>query len=697
MSTACKKLVNTVERCVDECLEGLVAVNPGLRLVEGHRVVVRADIEDAIASGKVSLISGGGSGHEPAHAGFVGKGMLSGSVAGAVFTSPPPQSILACLRAVAKKNAGGTVVIIKNYTGDRINFGLAVERAKHEGYKCDMVVVGEDCALKSSDKTAGRRGLCGTILIEKICGALAEEGRTLEDIARIAKDAVTKMGTIGLSLSPCTIPGAGASFTLGADEIELGLGIHGEAGVKRTKLVTANEAVRMMIDHMTDPNNNSRLQVKTGDKVACMINNLGGTSVLELNIIAREAILLLGRYHYVNLSGTSVLELNIIVREAILLLGRYHYVNLGGTSVLELNIIAREAILLLGRYHYVNVGGTSVLELNIIVREAILLLGRYHYVNLGGTSVLELNIIAREAILLLESRGVAVERVYCGSFTTSLEMAGVSITLLHLDDTLRNCLDAETNAPGWVRPYLPSGQRTRTTPQKMVTEDSHNIAKQQTVTDTVSADMKQQLYNMVKTAAEQLIASEEQLNGLDKESGDGDCGSTMARGAQDILSELKSKDNPLPVGNPAELAKRLGNIAEVSMGGSSGGLYSLFFTTVAGELQKEISPSAWSSALAAGVTTIRKYGGADPGDRTMLDALYPASEELSSCLKAKKSPIESFKSAVQKCEEGAKSTATMKARAGRSSYVSQDRLKNPDPGAMAVTIWLSAVLDILSK
>ncbi|OPL33790.1 hypothetical protein AM593_09867, partial [Mytilus galloprovincialis] len=540
MSTACKKLVNTVERCVDENLEGLVAVNPGLRLVEGHRVVVRTDINDAIASGKVSLICGGGSGHEPAHAGFVGKGMLSGSVAGAVFTSPPPQSILACLRAVAKKNSGGTVVIIKNYTGDRINFGLAVERAKHEGYKCDMVVVGEDCALKSSDKTAGRRGLCGTILIEKICGALAEEGRSLEDIARIAKDAVTKMGTIGLSLSPCTIPGAGATFTLGADEIELGLGIHGEAGVKRTKLVTANEAVRMMIDHMTDPNNNSRLEVKAGDKVACMINNLGGTSVLELNIIAREAI------------------------------------------------------------------------------------------------------------LLLESRGVAVERVYCGSFTTSLEMAGISITLLHLDDTLRNCLDAETSAPGWVRPYLPCGERTRTTPQKLVTEDSHTITTQQAVKDTVSA-------------------------------------------------ELNSKDNPLPVGNPAELAKRLGNIAEVSMGGSSGGLYSLFFTTVAGELQKEMSPLAWSSALAAGVTTIRKYGGADPGDRTMLDALYPASEELSSCLKANNSPLEAFKSAVQKCTEGAKSTATMKARAGRSSYVSQDRLTNPDPGAMAVTIWLSAVLDILSK
>ncbi|XP_076100238.1 triokinase/FMN cyclase-like isoform X2 [Mytilus galloprovincialis] len=589
MSTACKKLVNTVERCVDENLEGLVAVNPGLRLVDGHRVVVRTDINDAIASGKVSLICGGGSGHEPAHAGFVGKGMLSGSVAGAVFTSPPPQSILACLRAVAKKNSAGCVMVVTNYTGDRLNFGLALERARHEHINVEMVIVGEDCAVTSSDKTAGKRGLVGTILILKICGALSEEGRSLEDVARIAKDAVTKMGTIGLSLSPCTIPGAGATFTLGADEIELGLGIHGEAGVKRTKLVTANEAVRMMIDHMTDPNNNSRLEVKAGDKVACMINNLGGTSVLELNIIAREAI------------------------------------------------------------------------------------------------------------LLLESRGVAVERVYCGSFTTSLEMAGISITLLHLDDTLRNCLDAETNAPGWVRPYLPCGERTRTTPQKLVTEDSHTITTQQAVKDTVSADMKKLLYDMVKTAAEQLITSEEKLNGLDKESGDGDCGSTMARGAQEVLSELNSKDNPLPVGNPAELAKRLGNIAEVSMGGSSGGLYSLFFTTVAGELQKEISPLAWSSALAAGVTTIRKYGGADPGDRTMLDALYPASEELSSCLKANKSPLEAFKSAVQKCTEGAKSTATMKARAGRSSYVSQDRLTNPDPGAMAVTIWLSAVLDILSK
>ncbi|CAG2201086.1 DAK [Mytilus edulis] len=143
--------------------------------------------------------------------------------------------------------SSGTVVIIKNYTGDRINFGLAVERAKHEGYKCDMVVVGEDCALKSSDKTAGRRGLCGTILIEKICGALAEEGRSLEDIARIAKDAVLKMGTIGLSLSPCTIPGAGATFTLGADEIELGLGIHGEAGVKRTKVCVLCQIIKPLL------------------------------------------------------------------------------------------------------------------------------------------------------------------------------------------------------------------------------------------------------------------------------------------------------------------------------------------------------------------------------------------------------------------------------------------------------------------
>ena len=166
-----KKLINKPLNAVDEALEGYVAANPGLRLLKGHRVVIREDIEKLRKAGKVALVSGSGSGHEPAQAGFVGTGMLSAAVSGAVFTSPPTKSVLAALRAVGRGNCGGTLLIVTNYTGDRLNFGFAAERAIAEGLKVDMVVVGEDCALTSKDKTAGRRGLCGTVLVHKVIQA----------------------------------------------------------------------------------------------------------------------------------------------------------------------------------------------------------------------------------------------------------------------------------------------------------------------------------------------------------------------------------------------------------------------------------------------------------------------------------------------------------------------------------------------
>ena len=163
-----KKLINDPLNAVEEALEGIAATNPGLKRLKGHPVIIREDVEELKNAGKVTLISGGGSGHEPSHAGFVGKGMLSAAVAGPVFTSPPTKSILAAIRAVGEGNNSGTLLIVKNYTGDRLNFGFAAERAKVEGIKVQMVVVGEDCALTSKDKTAGRRGLCGTVLIHKV-------------------------------------------------------------------------------------------------------------------------------------------------------------------------------------------------------------------------------------------------------------------------------------------------------------------------------------------------------------------------------------------------------------------------------------------------------------------------------------------------------------------------------------------------
>jgi dihydroxyacetone kinase len=187
-----KKLVNRVDECVDEALAGLVASQPGLRLLQGHRVVLRADTQSLVADGKVTLLSGGGSGHEPAHAGYIGPAMLTAAVAGAVFASPPPASILAALRAI--RSPAGTLMIVKNYTGDRLNFGIALERAKAEGMKVEMVIVGEDTALPSEGKLAGRRGLCGTILVHKIAGAAAERGKSLAEVTTLAQSIADNVG-----------------------------------------------------------------------------------------------------------------------------------------------------------------------------------------------------------------------------------------------------------------------------------------------------------------------------------------------------------------------------------------------------------------------------------------------------------------------------------------------------------------------
>ncbi|KAJ8308298.1 hypothetical protein KUTeg_013172 [Tegillarca granosa] len=551
MATVCKKLINSVSQCVDDNLEGLVAVNPGLCLLEGHRVVVRTDVADVIKSGKVTIVCGGGSGHEPAHAGYVGPGMLTAAVAGSVFASPPPRSILAAIRAISDgSSVAGVLVIIKNYTGDRVNFGLAVERAKAEGIKVDMVVVGEDCALTSSDKTAGRRGLCGTVIMHKICGALAEEGRSLEEIVEIARKATTRMGTIGLCLAPCSLPGSGPSFQLGIDEMELGL----------------------------------------GDRVACMINNLGGSSVLEMNIIAKEAI------------------------------------------------------------------------------------------------------------SLLESRGVIVERAYCGTFVTSLEMAGASITLLHLDDTLRKCLDAETLAVAWPQPLLPAGVKLRQNPSKMKATEVVETKTDKEIKDVLSPVERNKLYDILKKATESIVAAKTELNELDKESGDGDTGNTLSRGAQAILDQLGSRESPgLPVGNPSAVAACLDSIAENVMGGSSGGFYSLLFSSASSVLQQSLSPQVWCDALKLGIQTIMRYGGAEPGDRTMLDPLNAAHTTLASELSMKTDPVQAFRLAVQAADKTAQSTATMAARAGRASYVSKDHLKQADPGAVAVSIWMKAALMALES
>uniref|UniRef100_A0A667YR64 Triokinase/FMN cyclase n=1 Tax=Myripristis murdjan TaxID=586833 RepID=A0A667YR64_9TELE len=541
-----RKLLNSAERCVDEALSGMVRASAGLSLLKGHRVLLRSDLHSL--QGRVALLSGGGSGHEPAHAGYIGSGMLSAAVAGGVFASPPPASILAAILCL--HNAGtvpsGVLLIVKNYTGDRLNFGLAAEQARNHGVAVDMVIVADDCAFNQPSK-AGRRGLCGTVFAHKLAGALAEEGCSLDQIVTKMTEVLKGIGTLGVSLSPCSVPGCLPSFELPPGDMELGLGIHGEPGIKRSKLASADEVVKTMIDHMTNPDSQSHLPLKSGDNVVVCVNNLGALSCLEMAVVTRAAI------------------------------------------------------------------------------------------------------------NCLEVRGVVVARVMSGSFMTSLEMAGVSLTLMKADQDVLRLFDAKTSAPAWpnLSSVCVSGRDYTTDPPAMGTrpqDDTHSEGP-------LSPVMRKALENVCST----LLQQQEELNSLDRAAGDGDCGNTHAQAAKAIQEWLQSHVVP---GCPGQLLSVLAGLVQEKMGGSSGALYSLFLTAAAGHVTEgQSNATAWARALHAGT------------------------QHYSS---ASFTPLLS-----QKAASGAESTRDLIARAGRASYIAAERVTLPDPGAVAVAAIFRAVLQAL--
>src|SRR3984957_7505825 len=240
-----KKFMNRPENVVEEMLQGLAILYPGLVRVSGHKVMVRADAEQ-IRDQQIAVISGGGSGHEPAHAGYIGNGMLSAAVAGEVFTSPSSDSVFAAIKAVAGRP--GVLLVVKNYTGDRLNFGLAAEMARAEGIPVEMLIVDDDVALKGTEQATGARGLAGTVFIHKLLGAAAAEGTNLAELTTIGKETIESLATMGVSFSAGTSPAVGRpSFELDEHEMELGLGIHGEPGVKRMPLQPADELTETLL------------------------------------------------------------------------------------------------------------------------------------------------------------------------------------------------------------------------------------------------------------------------------------------------------------------------------------------------------------------------------------------------------------------------------------------------------------------
>lgn len=570
-----KKLIGEPASVVNDMVAGLVRADDRLRRVDGQPVIVRADAQRLAARGQVALISGGGSGHEPAHAGYVGAGMLTAAVLGEVFTSPSVDTVLAAIEAVT--GPAGCLLIVKNYTGDRLNFGLAAAIARSRGRMVDMVLVDDDAALAGGGRV-GRRGLAGTVLIHKLAGAAAQEGRPLGEVGAIAQAAITRLRTMGVALSPCTVPIAGKpNFELGAREMELGLGIHGEPGMARLDLEPAPVIVERMLETILaqgtcDP---------AGDPLVLLVNGLGGTPAMELTIIAGMAL------------------------------------------------------------------------------------------------------------AALAERGFRVVRAGVGNYLTALEMAGCSLSLLPVTpgDLMR--LDAPTAAPAWQA--LTVAGETAPLPMDAAGTGSRDLRGPRLDQRGAAA-----VEMLTRSAIDTLIACEADLTELDRKVGDGDLGISLARGAQAVAAELEG----LPSDCPAALLDHVSAIVRRSIGGTSGPVSAALFLGMATHLatiEGEIGLPDWTAAVEAGCASIRQIGGAERGDRTMLDALLPAVEALAEAHREGASAPRALRAAADAAMAGADATAEVAAALGRASYLGARAIGHPDPGARAVALVLRAMAKRLGE
>ena len=281
-----KKLINDPADVVADALRGMAIAHPELRIDHTHRIVYRGD---APVRGKVGLISGGGSGHEPMHGGFVGRGMLDAACAGEIFTSPVPDQMLEATKNV--DGGAGVLHIVKNYTGDVMNFEMAAELAMAEDISVESVVIDDDVAVQDSTYTAGRRGVGATVLAEKLAGAAADQGRSLSDVADVARRVDAAARSMGVALTSCTVPAVGhPTFDLSDDEIEVGIGIHGEPGRQRMPMRPAREVAELMLEPIL-----ADLDFAGDDGVILFVNSMGATPLIELYVLYAEVAAILDK------------------------------------------------------------------------------------------------------------------------------------------------------------------------------------------------------------------------------------------------------------------------------------------------------------------------------------------------------------------------------------------------------------------
>ncbi|MFO1105993.1 MAG: dihydroxyacetone kinase subunit DhaL [Amaricoccus sp.] len=572
-----KKLINGPEDIVSEAIEGMVSAHPDLLTVEGRtgRAVVAVD---GPRDGKVGIVIGGGSGHEPAFAGYVGRGLADAAAVGNVFASPSPEQIMDAARAA--DGGAGVVFLYGNYTGDVLNFDMAVEECAAAGIPARSVAVADDVASAPAARAGERRGIAGDFFVFKIAGAAAELGRDLDAVHAAALAAQAATRSMGVALSPCSMPQTGKpNFEIGAGEMEIGMGLHGEPGMRRGPLERADPVTDALVDPIL-----ADMPLTAGDEVAVLVNGLGATGPLELYIVHRR--------------------------------------------------------------------------------------------------------VAQR----LAALGVRIHRSWVGEYATSLEMAGASVTLLKLDDDLKALLETPCRTPALTVGTAPAPvagkSRTRRhdgASRGSIAVDRSTLLRDGPITPAI-------FRAMMLAAGSAIAANRDWLSELDGVIGDGDHGVTMDIGWTAVRAALATSPEDETI---SESSERMAKAFLDAVGASSGPLYASAFraagAAVADRLNLDAGAmTAWLEGISAG---IRSRGGAEVGDKTMIDAWAPAVSAARAACAAGEELAAVLAAARDGAEAGRDHTAEIESRRGRSKKLGARSIGHVDPGAASAHIILAALAE----
>ncbi|PEI54991.1 dihydroxyacetone kinase subunit DhaK [Priestia aryabhattai] len=584
-----KKIINKPENVVIEMCKGMVLAHPELNLIEKYKVIKKEQIN----KNKVSIISGGGSGHEPAHAGYVGKGMLDAAVCGDVFASPSQIQIYQAIKETASDK--GTLLVIKNYSGDMMNFKNAAYLAEEDGIQVEYVKVDDDIAVQDSLYTVGRRGVAGTVLVHKIAGAAAERGYDLSKVKEAAESAIANVKSIGIGLTSCTVPAKGTpTFEIAEDEMEFGVGIHGEPGIRREKIISADELAERMVTALL-----KEIGIEDGKgEVAVLINGFGSTPLQELYLLNHS-----------------------------------------------------------------------------VIRE-------------------------------LSRRKVTIARTFVGNYMTAIDMAGASISIMKLDENLKSLLSEECDTPALkIKGEVPAVTYDEIIGSVEAPKVSYEVQtnKEYSVVTENRLTLNNIIF-MVDQMSECIIRNEIPFCELDSHAGDGDFGMSVAKGFKQLKAEwheiLENKSND--IGNFLEACSIV--IME-HCGGASGPIWGSAFRAAGKntESKTELTLTEFAEMIQASVKGIQATGersfgrGAVVGDKTLIDALVPYADTLTSSAAEGESLKHALVKAAEAAVEGAKSTEQIVARMGRAGTVGERSLGYPDAGAHGLGVIFTEVAQVMQE